>query len=84
MVPTDPTVLASAIVELEEIAARIVRESGRPGTIERFDAQTWVGQWLHEPHPALGGQRPIDRLGTDDGIELVRKLLWRQQTGAYS
>lgn len=83
MVPTSPTVLAPATAELVEIATRIVRESGRPDTID-FDAAAWVGQWVHEPHPALGGQRPIDLIGTDDGFELVRNLLWRQQTSAYS
>ena len=56
----DPSVVAPAIAELVEVADRIVRESGTPGASEQFDARAWVDHWVHVPHPALGGQCPID------------------------
>jgi putative toxin-antitoxin system antitoxin component (TIGR02293 family) len=63
------------------LAQRIVEESGEP---EGFDAAMWVGAWLNEPHPALGGRTPGEYFDTAEGRALVADLLARQQSGAYA
>lgn len=75
---TERFLAARSLVELVE---RIVDESGDP---EGFNAAAWLGQWLEQPQSALAGQRPGDFLDTYVGIEFVRNLLLRAQTGAYS
>lgn len=70
-----------AVGSLVELVDRIVAESGNP---KGFNAAAWLGQWLEQPQPALGGQRPGDFLDTYVGIEVIRNLLLRTQTGAYS
>ncbi|WP_442952982.1 antitoxin Xre/MbcA/ParS toxin-binding domain-containing protein [Paucibacter sp. B51] len=48
-----------------------------------FDAARWVGRWLTEPQPALGGAAPCDYVDCGDGRELLSTLLRQQQSGAY-
>jgi putative toxin-antitoxin system antitoxin component (TIGR02293 family) len=59
----------------------IVEQSGNP---EGFDAARWLGQWLDEPLPALGGERPADLMDTAEGRGLVSNLLAMAQSGAYA
>lgn len=59
----------------------MVAESGDP---EEFDATEWISNWLREPLPALGGERPINFLDTMEGQTLVSDLLARIQSGAYA
>lgn len=59
----------------------MVEESGNP---EDFDAASWTRKWLDEPHPALGGARPIDYLDTMTGQQILADLLSRNVTGAYA
>lgn len=49
-----------------------------------FDARAWLDHWLTGVIPALGNRRPIDVLNEPDGLEVVRSLLLRAQSGAYS
>jgi uncharacterized protein (DUF2384 family) len=49
-----------------------------------FDASAWLDHWLTGVVPALGNRRPIDVLKEPDGLEVVRSLLLRAQSGAYS
>lgn len=67
--------------QLVDLVSRMVEESGNP---EGFDAGKWLGSWLSEPHPALGGVPPGSYLDTHTGIGMVRDLLLRAQSGAYS
>ncbi|MEB2314819.1 MAG: DUF2384 domain-containing protein [Xanthomonadaceae bacterium] len=67
--------------ELAELVAQMVNESGNP---EGFDAAAWLGDWLRRPQPALGGIPPADYLYTQGGIGIVRDLLLRAQSGAYT
>lgn len=60
---------------------RMVEESGDP---EGFDAGAWVGQWLSEPVPALGGRRPAEYMDTSEGQQLVARIIAQIQSGAYS
>jgi len=50
----------------------------------RFDAAHWIGQWLFEPLPALGGRTAASYLDTLEGQRLILDLLGRMESGAYS
>lgn len=49
-----------------------------------FDARVWLDHWLTSVVPALGSRRPIDVLNEPDGLHVVKSLLLRAQSGAYS
>lgn len=49
-----------------------------------FDASAWLGGWLWQPLPALGGQRPLDLLDTIEGQRLVATMLARIQSVAFT
>ena len=66
---------------LEELVQRIVEESGNS---KGFDASAWLGTWINEANPALGGKQPASYLDTMTGQALVRQLLLRSQSGAYA
>lgn len=72
---------AGHLRSLAAMVQRIVTESGNP---EGFDALAWTSAWIQEPVPALGGARPVDYLGTEEGKALVEALLRQEQSGAYS
>jgi len=59
----------------------MVAESGNP---EGFSAPQWVGQWLEQPCPALGNEKPVDYMDTLEGQELVSSVLAKMQSGAYA
>jgi uncharacterized protein (DUF2384 family) len=59
----------------------MVEESGNSNG---FDAARWVQEWLQKPLPALGGKRPVEYMSTQEGRELVGRLLAMAQSGAYA
>jgi uncharacterized protein (DUF2384 family) len=67
--------------ELERVVARIVQESA---CARGFDAHQWMEKWMSEPLPALAGERPLDILAQPGGLEKVRTVLLRMQSGAFS
>lgn len=69
--------IASLVGQLQAI----VEESGNP---EGFDATQWLSQWLREPLPALGGERPLSLLDTITGQSLVSNTLAQMQSGAFA
>lgn len=73
-------VLESAIGNLITQIEAMVEQSGKP---EGFDAARWVTNWIERPLAALGGQAPAELLHTDEGRELVSRLLATAQSGAY-
>lgn len=60
---------------------QMIEESG---VSEGFDASAWVGHWLEQPLPALGGKAPAEFMDTASGQELVAQLLAQTQSGAYA
>lgn len=40
--------------------------------------------WLQEPVPALGGERPVDLLDTDEGARAVEETLLRLEFGFFA
>lgn len=49
-----------------------------------FDAAVWVRQWLETPQPAIKGATPASYLDTDDGRNVVRRLLGNLLAGTYA
>ena len=78
----DATVVAPVLDELAEVARRIVAESA-PGEIDDFDAGRWIHEWAHQPLGALGGQRAVHLLHTEEGVARVKLLLQQIQAGMY-
>lgn len=72
--------LARIIGEIE----RILAESGDPEQMETFDVAGWVGAWLREPVPALGGRVPLDFMDNPYGQETVLQLIGQMQSGAFA
>lgn len=72
---SDDIIILTALVE------RMVGESGESAG---FDARTWLDHWLGDAVPALGNRTPLDVLKEPGGLEVVRSLLLRSQSGAFS
>jgi uncharacterized protein (DUF2384 family) len=69
------------IATLTVLVQGMLAESGEQAG---FDARAWLDHWLSGVVPALGNRRPVDVLKEPDGLEVVRSLLSRAQSGAYS
>jgi putative toxin-antitoxin system antitoxin component (TIGR02293 family) len=80
LAPDESERLLGMVAMIDQVQ-RMVEESGDP---TGFDAANWLSRWLSEPVPALGGTRPLDWLDTMAGQTVVRQILARMQTGAYS
>lgn len=48
-----------------------------------FDTCAWLGEWLEQSNPALGGARPSQLLHTRSGYLAVKRALGAIQSGAY-
>lgn len=48
-----------------------------------FDVERWVGEWIQQPQPALGGFAPADIMDTPTGRASVMRVLGALQSGAY-
>lgn len=73
---------ALGVLNLLGIAQAIVAES-TDETAAQFDVAKWLGRWIENPQPALGGRKPADLLDTPTGIDVVARLLGSLQSGAY-
>lgn len=69
--------IAALVGQVEQMHAEFGSEAAD------FDAARWLGVWLQQPNPALGGQPPIALLDTAIGVDLVSRVLHSMQTGAY-
>ncbi len=50
---------------------------------QEFDAGKWLGEWMREPHPALGGVPPVAYLQAPSGRIAVTRALGAAFSGAY-
>ena len=50
---------------------------------KKLDAAKWLGQWIEQPQPALGGQKPADMMDTPTGMAMVGRVLGAITSGAY-
>ena len=82
----------SGIARADKIAARGGAHAGIATDIARVyaNAVEMIGdeekavEWLRTPNRALGGDRPLDQLGTDLGARAVEDILGRIAYGVYS
>jgi len=65
----DPRVVAPAVAELAVMAEQFVSESDPIGPRE------WIDEFIHQPHPSLGGRCPVQLLATPEGVAQVKALL---------
>lgn len=75
-------VAAVGMIRLLGRAQEVLAESTHPDA-ENIDAARWLGAWIEQPHPALGGRRPADLLDTPTGTDIVARLLGSLAGGAY-
>ena len=73
---------AIGVARLLGLAQNLVAESTAPAAKD-FDAAKWLGRWLEQPQPALGGHRPADLIDTPTGLDIVGRLLGSLASGAY-
>ena len=73
---------AIGLARLLAIARDMVEDSTAPEA-EKFDTAKWLGQWIEQPQPALGGRKPSALLDTPTGVAMVTKLLGAIRSGAY-
>ncbi len=74
---------ALGMARLLGIAKEIVDESTAPAA-KGFDSAKWLGRWLEQPQPALGGRKPSELIDTPTGFDVVARLLGSMASGAYS
>ena len=70
------------MIKLLSIAQDVVDDRTAPES-ESFDTLKWLGWWIEQPQPSLGGRKPSDFLDTPIGVELVGRLLGAIRSGAY-
>ena len=73
---------AIGLARLLAMARDIVEDSTVPEA-EKFDIAKWLGRWIEQPQPALGGRKPSALLDTPTGVAMVTKLLGAIRSGAY-
>lgn len=66
------------ISKLLHISQKLVQQFAEPGD---FDAKQWLEKWVKQPCPALGGQKPLELLGSDKGAQQIEKVLWQMVAG---
>ena len=69
------------VAELADLVQTMVNESGDAAN---FDAKLWATEWLSSPVPAIGWRRPLELMAMQAGRDLLKNLLKRSQSGAYS
>lgn len=75
---------SSRVLGIARLIGQVQAMLDESGTPAGFDAGAWVGRWLGEPVPALGGRCPAELMDTAEGQMLVANLLARAQSGAYA
>lgn len=79
-----PVECSERVLGMQKIIGQVEVMLAESGTVAGFDAARWVGEWIAQPSPALGGARPADYLDTIEGQEMVAGLLGQMQSGAYA
>ena len=79
-----PDVTGHRVMGYLRVAAtlrRLLEESGDPNLLKDFDLETWVGQWMREQLPELGGKTPAEMLRNPEGQRAVEQVLERMRGG---
>lgn len=64
-----------------ETLRRLVEESGAGEQLRDFDLEGWVGRWMKEQLPELGGKTPAEALRQPGGWPAIEALLERMRGG---
>lgn len=72
------------VIGLERLVGQVQEMVKQSSNAEEFNAGIWVGEWLQQPLPALGGKRPAEYMDTMEGQSLISRLLSQSQSGAYA
>ncbi|MBS0370864.1 MAG: DUF2384 domain-containing protein [Proteobacteria bacterium] len=72
------------VIGLMQLIGQVAFMVGDTGGSTNFDAARWVGEWLEQPLPALGGAKPSDYMDTTAGQRLVSSLLVQSQLGVFA
>lgn len=72
------------VVGLIRLVGQVQKMVEQSGDATGFDAARWVGDWLEQPNPALGGRRPAELMDTVAGQTVVSGVLAKMQSGAYA
>lgn len=75
---------AERVLGLQRLLDQVSNMVEGSGQVEDFDAGSWMGVWMRQPNPALGGRQPLDYLGTVTGQRVLSQLLAQMQSGAYA
>ena len=73
---------AIGIIRLLGAVGTILANSTHPSA-KKFDAGKWLGQWIEQAHPSLGGSKPADLIRSPSGVKIVARLLGAIESGAY-
>ena len=73
---------ALGTIKLINIVQAMLDDSTHPDA-KKLEAAKWLGQWIEQPQPALGGQKPADMMDTPTGMAMVSRVLGVVTSGAY-
>lgn len=79
-----PEVSGHRAVALLRVIARLgqlLADSGDKELLSHFDLESWIGAWLKEPLPELGGATPATLLRNPEGCRVVERLLDEMRGG---
>lgn len=51
------------VIGIQRLVGQVQVMVDESGDADGFDAGGWLGKWIEQPLPALGGQRPAEYLG---------------------
>jgi len=75
---------AERVIGMQRLIGQVQAMIAESGDREQFDAGRWLGEWIGQPLPALGGRRPAEYLGDSAGREWVSQLLRQIQAGVFA
>lgn len=75
---------AERVIGMQRLIGQVQAMIAESGDGEEFDAGRWLGEWIDQPLPALGGRRPAEYLGDGAGREWVSQLLRQIHAGAFA
>ena len=78
------TVQAERVICLQRLVGQVQVMEDKSRKSKRSDASRWFGEWIGQPLPALGGQRPAEYLGDGAGRELISQLLRQIHAGVFA
>ncbi len=72
------------VIGLECLIGQVATMVEKSGDTINFDAARWVGWWLDQPIPTLGGARPSEFVGILTGQKLLSEVLLQSQAGVFA